>query len=76
MHMAKPLLVSDICIPSVWIPFSEMGPTVTRVFKGRAFVLTWVNKLDSYRAWKGVYRGHGVWTWDRPPVREWRILEL
>ncbi len=77
LQTGKPVLYTDIFIPSNWCPWT----TLSDAYKAQYHRNEWLDHgpytLDAgrYAAVEAIYRKHGVWTWSKPPVETCRVYE-
>jgi hypothetical protein len=67
--------ITDIFIPSNWMPFKEM-PTIYKRIYYRKKIFNSVNNLTEYNECEKIYRKYGCWTWSKPPVKECSIYAI
>ena len=67
--------ITDIFIPSNWMPFKEMPAVYKRIYY-RKKLFNSVNNLTEYNECEKIYRKYSCWTWSKPPVKECSVYTI
>ena len=70
-HLGHPLWITNIFIPSNWVPWQQSPVSSLDYPK-------WVSELDVafYDRCESVYRRHNAWTWNKEAVTHCAVYEL
>jgi hypothetical protein len=67
MSMGVPVVMTDMMVPSNWVPWKTPSPTVRNAYF-RKRILDAEIDMKLYRRIEQLYREQNVWTWSKPPV--------